>query len=128
MLSNTKSPITHNVYRANLKKKISTSQKQTHETINAAGLLTFVFRLSSRREINRELTGECYERLSSPDAPWTCNECAFAIYEKIKKVCQRKWKSCDIEIYQRTLFSPWLPDVWHEEQYKQISQLRFLME
>ena len=128
MLANTKSPVTHSVYRANLKKKISISQKQIRENINAAdakiihriqainakrpyqtfeeeqtirqeilaeqikiwrrtlptliqklsripdprrpksikhkmtvlmvfGLLAFVFRLSSRREINRELTG-----------------------------------------------------------------------
>ena len=128
MLTNTKSPVTHSVYRANLKERIATSQKQIHDKIIAAnadithrtqavnakrsyltieeeqsarqdiladqvkvwrrtlptllkkfshipdprrpksikhkivvlmifGLLAFVFRLSSRREINRELTG-----------------------------------------------------------------------
>jgi hypothetical protein len=128
MLANTKSPVTHSVYRANLKEKISTSQKIIHDKIIAAdasithrtqainskrpyqtiedeqivreniladqirvwrrtlptllnklsripdprrpksvkhkivvlmifGLLAFVFRLGSRREMNRELTG-----------------------------------------------------------------------
>ena len=128
MLTNTKSPVTHSIYRANLKNKISISQKQIRKNINASnaniihrtqainakrpyqtikeeqairqdilaeqikvwrrtlppllkklsripdprrpnsikhkmvvlmifGLLAFVFRLSSRREMNRELTG-----------------------------------------------------------------------
>ncbi|MEO8402220.1 MAG: transposase family protein [Gammaproteobacteria bacterium] len=128
MLTNIKSPVTHSIYRADLKNKISVSQKQVREGINAAdaniihrtqavnakrsyqtveedkvarqdilaeqikvwrrtlppllkklscipdprrpksikhkmvvlmifGLLAFVFRLSSRREMNRELTG-----------------------------------------------------------------------
>lgn len=128
MLTNTKSPVTHNIYRANLKKKIALSQHQVREKIAATsskiihrtqainakrpyqtvedeqavredlvaeqiklwrrtlpvliqkisripdprrpnsikhkiavlmlfGLFAFVFRLSSRREINRELTG-----------------------------------------------------------------------
>lgn len=128
MLSNTKSPVTHSVYRADLKKKISFSQKQMRENIESTnakiihrtqarnaksphktleeeqvareniiseqikvwrsilptiikkfsripdprrtksvkhklvvlmifGLMAFVFRLSSRREMNRELTG-----------------------------------------------------------------------
>jgi hypothetical protein len=128
MFTNTKSPITHSIYRTNLKKNIALSHKQIREKINATGsniihrtqainakrpyqtfddekairqeilseqikmwrrtlpglinkfsrmpdprrpksikhkmivlmifgLLAFVFRLSSRREINRELTG-----------------------------------------------------------------------
>lgn len=128
MLTNTKSPVTHSIYRSNLKKKIVLSQKQIREKVAATGskiihrtqainakrpyqtfddeqtvrqallaeqikvwrrtlpglihkfsrlpdprrprsikhkmivlmifgLLAFVFRLSSRREINRELTG-----------------------------------------------------------------------
>lgn len=128
MLANIQSPVTHSIYRANLKEKIATSQKKIHEKIIAAdasithrtqainskrpyqtieeeqafrqdilaaqvkvwrrtlptllkklsripdprrpksvkhqvvvlmifGLLAFVFRLSSRREMNRELTG-----------------------------------------------------------------------
>jgi hypothetical protein len=128
MLTNTQSPVTHSIYRANLKVKIATSQKQIRDKIIAAdanithrtqainskrpyqsieeeqaarqeiiaeqvrvwrrtlpilfqklsripdprrpksikhkmvvlmmfGLLAFVFRLSSRREMNRELTG-----------------------------------------------------------------------
>jgi hypothetical protein len=128
MLVNIKSPVTHAIYRANLKEKISVSQMQIRENINAAdakiihrtqainakrsyqtleeeqtvrqnilaeqikvwrrtlptllnklsrihdprkpksikhkmvvlmtfGLLAFVFRLKSRREMNRELTG-----------------------------------------------------------------------
>ena len=36
MLANTKLPVTHSVYRANLKKKISISQKHIRENINAA--------------------------------------------------------------------------------------------
>lgn len=36
MLANTKSPVSHSVYRANLKKKISIFQKQIRENINAA--------------------------------------------------------------------------------------------
>ena len=36
MLANTKSPVTHSIYRANLKEKISASQTQIHKNINAA--------------------------------------------------------------------------------------------
>lgn len=128
MLTNTKSPVTHSIYRTDLKKKIAMSQQRIREKINATdakiihrtqainskrpyqsieeeravrqdiiseqvrmwrrtlptllqklshipdprrpksikhkmvvlmmfGLLAFVFRLSSRREMNRELTG-----------------------------------------------------------------------
>ena len=34
MLTNTKSPVTHSVYRAHLKEKISASQKRIRENIN----------------------------------------------------------------------------------------------
>ena len=37
MLSNTKSPATHAIYRAQLKQMISTSQQQIRENINATG-------------------------------------------------------------------------------------------
>src|SRR3990167_6555409 len=94
MLTNTKSPVTHSIYRAALKDKISISQKKIRQDILSEqikvwrrtlplllhklsripdtrrpksikhkmvvlmifGLLAFVFRLSSRREMNRELT------------------------------------------------------------------------
>ena len=36
MLTNTKSPVTHSVYRAHLKQKISASQKQIRNNINTA--------------------------------------------------------------------------------------------
>src|SRR3990167_3896951 len=91
MLTNTKSPTTHAIYRAQLKETISASQKQIRENINATGshiihrtqainakrpksvkhkisvlmifgLLAFVFRLKSRREMNRELTGAAIHR------------------------------------------------------------------
>ena len=37
MFTNTKSPATHRVYRANLKKKIAHSQKQIREKMKATG-------------------------------------------------------------------------------------------
>jgi hypothetical protein len=47
---------------------------------------------------------------------------------KLKKHVKENGVNATLNFIKETLFSPWLKDAWFDEQYKQIPQLRFLME
>jgi hypothetical protein len=47
---------------------------------------------------------------------------------KLKKYIKANGISATLKFIKDTLCSPWLTDVWHEEQYKQTPQLRFQLE
>jgi hypothetical protein len=47
---------------------------------------------------------------------------------KLKKYIKVNGVNATLTFIKETLFSPWLTDKWFEDQYKQIPQLRFLME
>lgn len=47
---------------------------------------------------------------------------------KLKKYIKENGVNATLTFIKETLFNPWLTDRWFEDQYKQIPQLRFLME
>lgn len=48
--------------------------------------------------------------------------------KRLKKYVKENGINATLKFIKETLFSPWLTDVWYEEQFQQIPQLRFLME
>jgi hypothetical protein len=48
--------------------------------------------------------------------------------KKLKKYIKENGISATLKFIKETLFSPWLTDVWYEDQLKKTSQLRFQME
>ena len=48
--------------------------------------------------------------------------------KKLKQYVKENGTNATLNFTKETLFSPWLTDVWLDQQHKQIPQLRFLME
>lgn len=48
--------------------------------------------------------------------------------KKLKKYIKANGVSATLKFIKETLFSPWLPTIWYEEQATKVAQLRFQLE
>jgi hypothetical protein len=48
--------------------------------------------------------------------------------KRLKKWIKEQGCSAILKLIKETLFNPWLPKEWYEEQHKQVPQLRFQLE